>query len=167
MDYLLDEIIMDDGSVLEPYDMINTDYRSEFRNAKRIVYGIEAQSNNTEMITNFIGIVEGKILRLLEPFDVNKALDIPDTDYMVSEVLPFLRTENFISEVQNLTVETIPGSGKLKIGQVVRADKDIFSAIEMGAWYIMKFRNNGYEEEEEDYASVFASMMRQPVIRRR
>ena len=167
MDYLLDEIIMDDGSVLEPYDMINTDYRSEFRNAKRIVYGIEAQSNNTEMITNFIGIVEGKILRLLEPFDVNKALDIPDTDYMISEVLPFLRTENFISEVQNLTVETIPGSGKLKIGQVVRADKDIFSAIEMGAWYIMKFRNNGYEEEEEDYASVFASMMRQPVIRRR
>ena len=167
MDYLLDEISLDDGSILEPYDMINTDYRSEFRNAKRIVYGIEAQSNNTEMITNFIGIVEGKILRLLEPFDVNKALDIPDTEYMVSEILPFLRTENFISEVQNLTVETIPGSGKLKIGQVVRADKDIFSAVEMGAWYIMKFRNNGYDEEEEDFASAFASMIRQPVIRKR
>ena len=119
------------------------------------------------MITNFIGIVEGKVLRLLEPFDVNKALDIPDTEYMVSEVLPFLRTENFISEVQNLTVETIPGSGRLKIGQVVKADKDIFSAIEMGAWYIMKFRNNGYEEEEEDFASVFASMIRKPVIRKR
>ena len=167
MDYLLDENIMDNGTVLEPYDMLNTDYRSDFRNAKRIVYGIEAQSNNTEMITNFINVVETKTLRLLEPFDVNKALDIPDNDYLASEILPSLRTENFISEVQNLTVEQIPGSGKLKIGQLVRADKDIFSAVEMGSWYIMKFKNNGYEEEEEDFASVFSSMISQPIIRRR
>ena len=167
MDYLLDENIMDNGTVLEPYDMLNTDYRSDFRNAKRIVYGIEAQSNNTEMITNFINVVETKTLRLLEPFDVNKALDIPDNDYLANEILPSLRTENFISEVQNLTVEQIPGSGKLKIGQLVRADKDIFSAVEMGSWYIMKFKNNGYEEEEEDFASVFGTMIRQPVIRRR
>ena len=167
MDYLLDENIMDNGTVLEPYDMINTDYRSDFRNAKRIVYGIEAQSNNTEMITNFINVVETKTLRLLEPFDVNKALDIPDNDYLASEILPSLRTENFISEVQNLTVEQIPGSGKLKIGQLIRADKDIFSAVEMGSWYIMKFKNNGYEEEEEDFASVFSSMISQPIIRRR
>ena len=167
MDYLLDENIMDNGTVLEPYDMLNTDYRSDFRNAKRIVYGIEAQSNNTEMITNFINVVETKTLRLLEPFDVNKALDIPDNDYLANEILPSLRTENFISEVQNLTVEQIPGSGKLKIGQLVRADKDIFSAVEMGSWYIMKFKNNGYEEEEEDFASVFGNMIRQPVIRRR
>ena len=167
MDYLLDETILDNGAVLEPYDMINTDYRSEFRNAKRIVYGIEAQSNNTEMIVQFQNVVETKMLRLLEPFDVNKALDIPDSEYLASEVLPFLRTENFIAEVQNITVETIAGSGKLKVGQLVSADKDIFSSIEMGAWYIMKFKNSGYEEEEEDYASVFASMIRQPVIRRR
>ena len=167
MDYLLDENIMDNGTVLEPYDMLNTDYRSDFRNAKRIVYGIEAQSNNTEMITNFINVVETKTLRLLEPFDVNKALDIPDNDYLASEILPSLRTENFISEVQNLTVEQIPGSGKLKIGQLVRADKDIFSAVEMGSWYIMKFKNNGYEEQEEDFASVFSSMISQPIIRRR
>ena len=167
MDYLLDENIMDNGTVLEPYDMLNTDYRSDFRNAKRIVYGIEAQSNNTEMITNFINVVETKTLRLLEPFDVNKALDIPDNDYLASEILPSLRTENFISEVQNLTVEQIPGSGKLKIGQLIRADKDIFSAVEMGSWYIMKFKNNGYEEEEEDFASVFSSMISQPIIRRR
>ena len=167
MDYLLDENIMDNGTVLEPYDMLNTDYRSDFRNAKRIVYGIEAQSNNTEMITNFINVVETKTLRLLEPFDVNKALDIPDNDYLANEILPSLRTENFISEVQNLTVEQIPGSGKLKIGQLVRADKDIFSAVEMGSWYIMKFKNNGYEEEEEDFASVFSSMISQPIIRRR
>ena len=91
------------------------------------------------MITNFINVVEGSILRILEHFDVNKALDIPDEDFMVSDVLPFLRTENFISEVQNITVETIPGTGKLKIGQVVKADKDIYSATIQVCWYVMTF----------------------------
>nr|DAQ66931.1 MAG TPA: large terminase [Caudoviricetes sp.] len=165
MDYVLDEQVLDDGEILEALDMINTDYRSGYNNAKRMVYGIEAQSNNSEMITQFINIVETKKLRLLQPFDVNKALDIPDEDYLVSDVLPYLRTENFIAEVQNLTVEAIPSSNKLKIGQLVRADKDIFSAVEMGSWYIMKHCNDSYEEEEEDVISVLRTMVRKPRIR--
>lgn len=165
MDYVLDEQVLDDGEILEALDMINTDYRSSYNNAKRMVYGIEAQSNNSEMITQFINIVETKKLRLLQPFDVNKALDIPDEDYLVSDVLPYLRTENFIAEVQNLTVEAIPSSNKLKIGQLVRADKDIFSAVEMGSWYIMKHCNDSYEEEEEDVISVLRTMVRKPRIR--
>lgn len=165
MDYLLDENIFDDGEVLEPFDMINTDYRSSYSNAKRIIYGIEAQSNNTDMITQFINIVETKKLRLLEHFDVNKAFDIPTEDYLVSEVLPYLRTENFVSEVENLTVEQIPGTNKLKVGQLVRADKDIFSATQMVCWYIMKYCNDSYEEEEEDVISVLRTMVRKPRIR--
>ena len=132
-----------------------------------MVYCQEAQSNNSQMITNFISVVETKILRLLEPFDVNKALDIPDEDYLISDILPFLRTENFIGEVQNLTVEQIPGSNKLKIGQLVKADKDIFSAVEQGAWYIMTYCNTGYEEEDIDLASFFKSGFSKPVIRKR
>ena len=111
--------------------------------------------------------METKILRLLEPFDVNKALDIPDEDYLISDILPFLRTENFIGEVQNLTVEQIPGSNKLKIGQLVKADKDIFSAVEQGAWYIMTYCNTGYEEEDIDLASFFKSGFSSPIIRKR
>lgn len=165
MDYLLDEQILENGEVMEAYDMINTDYRSEFRDAKKLIYGIEAQSNNTDMIVQFQNIVGTKILRLLEPFDVNKAIDIPDEDYLVSDVLPFLRTENFVAEVQNLCVEQIQGSSKLKITQLVKADKDIFSALEMGSWYIMRYKNVGYEEEEEvDYHSIFKSMIRKPNI---
>ena len=165
LDYLLDEVVLDDGEMLEAYDMINTDYRSSYSNAKRMVYGIEAQSNNSEMITQFINIVETKKLRLLQPFDVNKALDIPDEDYLVSDILPYLRTENFIAEVQNLTVEAIPSTNKLKVGQLVRADKDIFSSIEMTCWYIMKHCNDSYEEEEEDVISVLRTMVRKPRIR--
>lgn len=165
LDYLLDEVVLDNGEILEAYDMLNTDYRSSYSNAKRMVYGIEAQSNNSEMITQFINIVETKKLRLLQPFDVNKALDIPDEDYLVSDVLPYLRTENFIAEVQNITVEPIPSTNKLKVGQLVRADKDIFSSIEMTCWYIMKHCNDSFEEEEEDIVSVLRTMVRKPKIR--
>ena len=166
LDYMLDRNILDDGTELEPYDMINTDYRSDYREAKKLVYGIEAQKNNSEMITNFINVVEGSILRILEHFDVNKALDIPDEDFMVSDVLPFLRTENFISEVQNITVETIPGTGKLKIGQVVRADKDIYSAMIQVCWYVMTFCNDVLPDEDEDFASFFSGFISQPKIKR-
>ena len=166
LDYMLDRNILDDGKELEPYDMINTDYRSDYRDARKLVYGIEAQKNNSEMITNFINVVEGSILRILEHFDVNKALDIPDEDFMVSDVLPFLRTENFISEVQNITVETIPGTGKLKIGQVVKADKDIYSAMIQVCWYVMTFCNDALPDEDEDFASFFSGFISQPKIKR-
>ena len=166
LDYMLDRNILDDGTELEPYDMINTDYRSDYRDAKKLVYGIEAQKNNSEMITNFINVVEGSILRILEHFDINKALDIPDEDFMVSDVLPFLRTENFISEVQNITVETIPGTGKLKVGQVVKADKDIYSATIQVCWYVMTFCNDALPDEDEDFASFFSGFISQPKIKR-
>ena len=165
LDYILDEQILEDGEVMEALDCMNLDFRSSYNYAKRLVFGVQAQSNNSEMITNFIRCVETKVLRILQPFDVNKALDIPDEDYLVSDVLPYLRTENFIAEVQNLTVEAIPSSNKLKIGQLVRADKDIFSAVEMGSWYIMKHCNDSYEEEEEDVISVLRTMVRKPRIR--
>ena len=166
LDYMLDRNILDDGTELEPYDMINTDYRSDYRDARKLVYGIEAQKNNTEMITNFINVVDGNILRILEHFDVNKALDIPDEDFMVSDVLPFLRTENFIAEVQNITVETIPGTGKLKVGQVVKADKDIYSAMIQVCWYVMAFCNDALPDEDEDFASFFSGFISQPKIKR-
>ena len=167
LDYLLDEQILDDGSVVDAYDCINLDIRSDYEYAQRIVYGVQAQSNNTEMIANFINCVETRKLRLLEVFDVNKAMDIPDTQYMVSEVLPFLRTENFVSEVQNLTVEQIPSSSRLKIGQVVHADKDIYSAMCYGLYYIMKHCDDLYEEEEDLESFLSASMFTAPVTRKR
>ena len=62
--------------MLEALDTINHDIRSNYSYAKEIIYGIQAQKNNSEMIVNFIKCVETKVLRLLEHFDVNKALDI-------------------------------------------------------------------------------------------
>ena len=165
LDYLLDSQILDDGEELEPLDSMNLEIRSSYKNARRIVYGIQAQKNNTDMIVNFISCVETKILRLLEAFDVVKALDIPDEDYLVSDVLPFLRTETLIAEVQNLTVEQIPSTNKLKINQLVRADKDIYSALLYGLWVIMSEYNSSIEEEEEDVVSVLRGMVRKPRIR--
>ena len=165
LDYLLDSQILDDGGELEALGSMNLENRSSYSNAKRLVYGIQAQKNNSEMIVNFISCIETKILRLLERFDINNALDISDEEYMVSEVLPFLRTENLIAEVQNLTVEQIPSSNKLKVGQLVRMDKDIYSSLLYLMHYIMAECNSSYEEEEEDIMSVLRGMIRKPKIR--
>ena len=165
LDQLEGEDYLEDGTVLEALDSINLDIRSNYSYAKKLIYGIQAQKNNSEMIVNFISCVETKKLRLLESFDVNKALDIPDEDYLVSDILPFLRTENFISEVQNLTVQQIPSSNKLKVDQLVRADKDIYSAMLYGLWVIMSEYNSSLEEEEEDIISVLRFMVRKPKIR--
>lgn len=164
LDYLLDSQILDDGEELEPLDSINLEIRSSYQNAKRMVYGIQAQKNNSEMIVNFISCIETKLLRLLENFDVYKAVGIPDDDYMVSEVLPFLRTENLIAEVQNLTVSTSDTSNKLKIGQLVRMDKDIYSSLLYNMWYVMNECNTGQDEPQENYLEVFKSLMRKPDI---
>lgn len=165
LDYLLDSQILDDGEELEPLDSMNLEIRSSYQYAKRLVYGIQAQKNNSEMIVNFISCVETKLLRLLEQFDVYQAVGISDEDYMISEVLPYLRTENLIAEVQNLTVEQIPSSNKLKVGQLVRMDKDIYSSLLYNLWYIMSECNSSHEEEEEDIMSVLRGMIRKPKIR--
>ena len=165
LDYLLDSQILDDGEELEPLDSMNLEIRSSYQYAKRLVYGIQAQKNNSEMIVNFISCVETKLLRLLEQFDVYQAAGISDEDYMISEVLPYLRTENLIAEVQNLTVEQIPSSNKLKVGQLVRMDKDIYSSLLYNLWYIMSECNSSHEEEEEDIMSVLRGMIRKPKIR--
>ena len=79
-----------------------------------------------------------------------------DDDYMINELLSHIRTQQFIDEVSNLTLETLNG-GRLQIKQLIKANKDLFSATMMGVWYILAEQNNGIEEEEDwNFAEVFS-----------
>ena len=144
------------GRELPAYDTINTEHESDEKDAKQIVWAIQAQKNQTEMIVSFIDSVERGVLQLLEKVDQNRITDISeDENYMISEVLAHVRTQNFIDEVANLTLETLNG-GKLQVKQIMRANKDLFSANLMGVWYILAHENEGVVEEEEfDIASLF------------
>lgn len=145
------------GKELPAYDTINTEHESDEKDAKPIVWAIQAQKNQTEMVVSFIDSVENGTLQLLERVDQNKIMDINENDdYMINEILAHIRTQNFIDEVSNLTLETISG-GRLQVKQVIKANKDLFSAVLMGVWYVLSEENNGIEEEEEfDFNDLFA-----------
>jgi len=145
------------GKELPTYDTINTDHESDEKDAKPIIWAIQAQKNQTEMIVSFVDSVESGILQLLEKVDQNKMMEIDeDDDYMINELLSHIRTQQFIDEVSNLTLETLNG-GRLQIKQLIKANKDLFSATMMGVWYILAEQNNGIEEEEDwNFAEVFS-----------
>ena len=98
------------GKELPAYDTINTDHDSDEKDARQIVWAIQAQKNQTEMIVSFADSVESGILQLLEKVDQNKMMEIDeDDDYMINELLSHIRTQQFIDEVSNLTLETLNG----------------------------------------------------------
>ena len=152
------------GKELPAYDTINTDHESDEKDARQIVWAIQAQKNQTEMIVSFVDSIESGMLQLLEKIDQNKMMEIDEgDDYMVNEMLAHIRTQQFIDEVSNLTLETSNG-GKLQVKQLIKANKDLFSASMMGIWYILAEQNNGIEEEEEyDYSTLFT--FSSPIIR--
>lgn len=144
------------GKELPAYDTINTEHESDEKDARQIVWAIQAQKNQTDMIVSFVDSVESGTLQLLEKVDQNRMMDIDEGDnYMINELLSHIRTQQFIDEVSNLTLETSNG-GKLQVKQLIKANKDLFSAMMMGIWYILAEQNKGADDEEEyDFNELF------------
>jgi ribonucleoside-diphosphate reductase alpha chain len=94
-------------------------------------------------------MVESEKLQLLEK-RINTNYDVDDQDYIKNNVIPFIQTDVLIEEVANLKLEKLP-SGKLTVKQQTkRIDKDKFSSLAYGLYYIKTFEDNIYREEEED-----------------
>ena len=80
-------------------------------------------------------MVDSGRLQLLEKSQ-NNNYDLNDMDYFTNTVLPSLNTDFFVEEVANLKLKHLPG-GKLTTEQLTkRVDKDRYSAVSYGLWYI-------------------------------
>ena len=84
--------------------------------------------------------VETGKLRILEK---RQNLDID------AESLPYLQTDLFVEEVSNLKLKYLSG-GRLGISRVIKMDKDRFSSVQYGLWYIKAFMDYVYVEQEDD-----------------
>lgn len=121
------------------WDTINTEAQPEVRGAEKCIYDLKPQSAQNEIIVNFIGVVDGEILRLLEKR--NDIYDLDDKDNYIENVLPFLHTDFLVEEIANLQLKTL-GTGKVTIEKTnSKYDKDRFSAVAYGCWYAMTFEN--------------------------
>jgi ribonucleoside-diphosphate reductase alpha chain len=132
------------GDILDCWDTMNNDKEPEIQGAEKVVYDLHAQGINSEMIINFIDMIESKKLQLLAKYD-QKDYDINDGDYIKNNVIPFVQTDLFIEEVANLKLKKLP-SGKYNVEQVTKKiNKDRYSAVMMGLWYIKEFMDKQIE----------------------
>jgi len=152
---LLDELLKDTidpitGESLGCWGTINTDHQPEEINAEKIVYALTAQGINHDIIVNFIDMVESGKLQLLIK-NQNNNYDVNDVNYIKNNILPFVNTDLLIEEIANLKLKKLP-SGKFTIEQVTkRVDKDRYSSLSMGLWYIKEFENIEHKLNINDY----------------
>jgi hypothetical protein len=138
------------GENLGCWNTINTSHEPEIEDAEQIVYDLQAQGINSEIIVNFIDMVESKKLQLLvKKQDSN--YDPNDTDFIKNNILPHIQTDLFIEEVANLKLKKLP-SGKYTTEQVTkRVNRDRYSAVAYGLWFIKNFMDNVEESTIDDY----------------
>ena len=143
---LLDELMKshidpDTGEDLCAYDTINTEHESDEPNPEKCIYALMAQGINTDVIVNFIDMVESHKLQLLEKIDQNDYSTNNYDEYLTNALLPFVQTDFFIEEVSNLSLKTLNG-GKITVERNSRAiDKDRYSSTAYMLWYIKTFED--------------------------
>lgn len=135
------------GDELIAYDTINTDHESDEAETEKCLFVVNAQGINSDIIVNFINMVEGKTLQLLDKVDQNK-LDSSDTDFMSNGLLGSIQTEFFIEEVANLQLKTMNG-GKLTVERNSKSlDKDRYSSCSYMMYYIMTYENKTKKDKD-------------------
>ncbi|MEO2601055.1 hypothetical protein [Clostridium butyricum] len=128
------------GEELVAYDTLNTDHESDEVDTLKCLFVVNAQGINTDIIVNFINMIDSKKLQLLDKIDQNK-LDELDSDIFKNGKLASIQTEFLIEEVANLQLKTLNG-GKLTVERNSKSlDKDRYSASSYMLWYIMTYEN--------------------------
>lgn len=142
------------GEELIAYDTMNTDHESDEVETDKCLFVVNAQGINTDIIVNFINIVESKKLQLLDKVDQNE-MEIGNNDIMTNGHLSAVQTDFFIEEVANLQLKTLNG-GKLTVERNSKTlDKDRYSATSYMCYYIMSFENKSKKDTKIDLSCLF------------
>lgn len=149
-----------DEVVYEAWNTINTDAQPERPNtAIACMFDFLAQTYNSELIGNFMSMVQDSKIELLTPLSTN--INEDDISFTGEEQLPFWHTKWFVDEVNNLKYRENPKTKKLEVEPVVKATpKDRYSAISMMLWYIGKFEDTEVDENlsNEDFWLAYANL---------
>ena len=140
------------GENLGCFDTINTDNKPEVDNAEECLFDMKAQGQQTKVVSYFINAVDSNILHMLIRKQEQDFTD-KEREFFDKNVAPFMNTELLFMEITNLRLKVLSGNN-LTVEKVVRKiDKDKFSALSYGIFYIMEFCNKD-KEPETDYSSA-------------
>lgn len=129
------------------FSTINTNDKPAVQDAPAFVYALKAQGINGDIIRTFIDYVESNKLKLVKSFEdikdnLPKEIDELDAEVVASQ-MQFL-----IDEVSNLKLKETQNKS-ISVEQVVkRIDKDRYSALVYGLYYINLFLDK--EEDDDD-----------------
>lgn len=113
------------------------------------LFDLKATGINHDIILAFLNIIDGKKLQLLEQRQ-NSGYDIDDMDYFKEQIYPFIQTDLLLEEIANLKLQQ-KNNGKLGIEKNMRKiDKDRFSALAYGLYYIKTFIMDDFSAQNED-----------------
>lgn len=130
------------------FNTINTNEKCQNPNAPELVYSLKAQGINGDIIRTFIDYVESNKLKLVGDFkEIQNEIKFEDRDkYKVVS----LQMQYLIDEVANLKLKE--SKSNITVDQVTkRIDKDRYSSVAYGLYYIEQFLNeNDFEEEDDD-----------------
>lgn len=133
---------------------INTSDKPKVKDAPLIVYALTAQGINADIIRIFIDSVESNKLKLVKPFDDIKE-HIPDGVDKIEVELVCAQTQILIDEVANLKLKKLPSTITIE-PLLKKIDKDRYSALSYGLYYIAMFMDK--EEEENNDVSNYAQL---------
>jgi len=152
------------GDELIAYDTMNTEDETDEMYCSKCLYVLKSQHINTDIITNFIGLVDSGDLQLLANVDQNE-VDLIRNDYNIDEKIPCVQTSFLIEEIANLKlIENKNGSLTVE-RNTSKYDKDRYSALVYVLYYIMNFENRQVKAQEIDVKKIFK--MKKPRIRRK
>ena len=158
VDCLLEEQTDDEtNEELGCFATINTEQKSQNPDAPKIVYALKAQSCNKEMIVNFIDYIESSKLKMIKKINNDSLNEVEETLSRDKKVLleqQSKQVEKLIDEVANLKLDIKDKTTKV-VQVVKKIDKDRYSALIMGLYYINLFLDTIEEEEEDDREYVF------------
>lgn len=117
-----------------------------------------AQKFDNKSIQTFMDCVETGKLRLLEKRTNNEYEQFDDVS-MEEKQMAFIQTDFFVEEVSNLKLKHL-NNGGLSIERVAKnMNKDRFSAVQYGLWYIMEYMDNQIVEQTDDVEELAKYIM--------
>lgn len=155
---LVDELLKEQEDVDENgvpfkwacFDTLNSDSTPDNPNdAIRCVYDLKVQGVNSDIISNFMNVVDNGILKLLAP--LTSMENSKTMEYSSQYKMPFIHTKLFIDEVTNLKYQITGKNKQLTVVPVTKGvPKDRYSAVAYMAWYIMTFEDNSVIDLDDD-----------------
>jgi len=158
IDRLLEDVTdPETNNELGCFNTINTDQKPDVENAIEIVYDLISSGINGDIIRVFIDYVETERLKLLKVNDNIKKSSVYGDDNLIDEERARLHTQHLIDEISNLKLKTT--SKSITVEQTLKKiDKDKYSALVYGLYYIFLFLEKEIEDntfDDDDDALVY------------